>query len=332
MDFPTFVQIEPVGQCNLRCRMCPIQFRKDGPPYGPPAFMPYEKFTALVDQFGTLGELHLQGLGEPLMHPRFFDMVAYAARKGIRVTTNTNLTLLNEARAERCCTCGLEELHVSIDGATAATYEYIRVRARFDRVVGNLNMLLDARRRLGSARPHLHLVAVLMRRNLHELPELVRRAHGWSVEAVWVQHLAHDFGESTLPEEYRPMREFVQEETLLGEDPERVERYFREARAAAEELGVKLRLPQPRRRPHPPGTPGPDRCDWPWRRAYVSYQGLSMPCCMIATPDRFNFGSMVELGVGRVWGGERYEAFRQQLASDEPPEVCRSCATYHGTF
>ena len=63
MDFPTFVQIEPVGQCNLRCRMCPIQFRKDGPPYGPPAFMPYETFTALVDQFGTLGELHLQGLG-----------------------------------------------------------------------------------------------------------------------------------------------------------------------------------------------------------------------------------------------------------------------------
>lgn len=24
---PQFVQIEPVGQCNLRCRMCPIQFR-----------------------------------------------------------------------------------------------------------------------------------------------------------------------------------------------------------------------------------------------------------------------------------------------------------------
>ncbi len=33
MELPTYVQIEPVGQCNLRCQMCSIQFRQDGPPY-----------------------------------------------------------------------------------------------------------------------------------------------------------------------------------------------------------------------------------------------------------------------------------------------------------
>ena len=33
------------------------------------------------------------------MHTRFFDMVTYAVGKGIRVTTNSNLTLLNERRA-----------------------------------------------------------------------------------------------------------------------------------------------------------------------------------------------------------------------------------------
>ncbi|MCA9872088.1 MAG: radical SAM protein, partial [Anaerolineales bacterium] len=123
MNLPTYVQIEPVGQCNLRCQMCPIQFRRDGPPYGPPAFMPFETFTSLVDQFTTLTDLHLQGLGEPMMHPRFFDMVAYAVAKGIRVTTNTNFSLLNARRAEACVTSGLAELHISLDGATAATYE-----------------------------------------------------------------------------------------------------------------------------------------------------------------------------------------------------------------
>src|SRR5207237_3461470 len=88
---PTFVQIEPVGQCNLRCQMCAIQFRNDGPPHGPLAFMPLETFTRIVDEFGAIEQLHLQGLGEPMMHPRFFDLVAYAARRGIRVTTNSNL-------------------------------------------------------------------------------------------------------------------------------------------------------------------------------------------------------------------------------------------------
>src|SRR5919108_3646250 len=147
MRLPTYVQIEPVGQCNLRCQMCSIQFRKDGPPYGPPAFMEFETFIYIIDQFVDLQELHLQGLGEPMMHPRFFDMVKYAAKKGIRVTTNSNLTLLNARRAELCVTSGLDWLHVSIDGATAQTYERIRVRAHFERVMRNLGLLLGARER-----------------------------------------------------------------------------------------------------------------------------------------------------------------------------------------
>ncbi|HET7566032.1 MAG TPA: radical SAM protein, partial [Gemmatimonadaceae bacterium] len=122
MQLPTYVQIEPVGQCNLRCQMCPIQFREDGPPYGPPAFMDFDHFTRLINQFDGLHELHLQGLGEPMMHPRFFDMIEYAVARGIQVTTNTNLTLLTAERAERCVTSGLHGIHVSVDGATAETY------------------------------------------------------------------------------------------------------------------------------------------------------------------------------------------------------------------
>src|SRR5438270_4139276 len=173
VDLPTYLQLEPVGQCNLRCRMCPIQYRKDGPPYGPPAFMEFDTFVRLVDEF-PLQRLQLQGLGEPMMHPRFFDMIAYAARKGIEVSTNTNLTLLTPPRAERCVTSGLSELHASLDGATAETYEYIRVRAHFDRVLANLQNLIDARTRLGSTTPRIRLVCVAMRRNLTELPDLVR--------------------------------------------------------------------------------------------------------------------------------------------------------------
>ena len=332
MELPTYLQIEPVGQCNLRCQMCAIQFRQDGPPYGPLAFMDFGAFTRLVDQFVGLQELHLQGLGEPMMHPRFFDMVAYAAGKGVRVSTNSNLTLLNARRANACVASGLDRLHVSVDGATAATYERIRVRSHFDRVVRNLGLLQEARARHGSERPHVRMVVVIMRQNLHELPDLVRFAHRWSMEGLFVQHLCHDFGESSLPAHYRPMRDFVQEQTLFEEDPARVERFFADARAVAAELGVDLRLPRTRPRVHPPGTPGRQRCSWPWTGGYVSYQGYAMPCCMVSTPDRANFGNMVEQGVEAIWNGAGFEAFRDQLASDEPPEICRSCAVYTGTF
>lgn len=332
VPLPAFLQIEPVGQCNLRCQMCPIQFRRDGPPYGPPAFMEWDKFTRLVDELPKLDEMQLQGLGEPMMHPRFFDMVAYAVRKGARVGTNSNLTLLNPLRAERCITSGLHELNVSLDGATAETYERIRVRAHFDRVLRNLELLIQTKERLGSTMPHLKIVAVVMRQNLHELPDLVRLAHRSHVPAVWVQHLCHDFAESTLPENYRSMRDYVEEQTLQHEQVERVEHFFHEAQAAAQELNVQLRLPRVRPLMHAPGTPGPDRCDWPWRGVYASYQGLAMPCCMVATPDRVNFGSHVEHGVDAVWNGDAYQAFRMALASDTPPEVCQSCAVYTHTF
>src|SRR6059058_5118092 len=149
LALPTYLQLEPVGQCNLRCRMCPIQFRRDGPPYGPPAFMDFDLFARLLDELPDLRELQLQGLGEPMMHPRFFDMVAYAARRGVRTSTNSNMTLLNPDRTERLVTCGLGELHASIDGATAATYEHIRTRAHFDRVIANVELLQATKRHLG---------------------------------------------------------------------------------------------------------------------------------------------------------------------------------------
>ena len=34
----------------------------------------------------------------------------------------------------------------------------------------------------------------------------------------------------------------------------------------------------------------------------------------------------------RVWNGARYRAFRAALASENPPDICRSCGIYNGTF
>ena len=329
---PSFIQIEPVGQCNLRCRMCPIQFRGEGGPGQPRAFMEFDTYRRLIDQFPQATELQLQGLGEPLLHPRFFDMVRYASARGIAVSTNTNMTVMTGQGAEECVSSGLKTLHVSLDGATAETYQEIRLRARFERVMRNLRRLLATRARLGSATPHLCLVAVVMQRNLHELPDLVRLAHAEGIDSVSVQHLCHDFGESSLPKQYRPMRAFVDEQTLLHDDAERIAHHFGAARDAAAELGIPLRLPNTTPRTHAPGTPGRKRCDWPWRGAYISYDGKAMPCCMVATPDRIHFGDMAQDDVDAVWNNPSYEAFRARLDSDTPPEVCRSCAIYSGTF
>jgi radical SAM protein with 4Fe4S-binding SPASM domain len=294
--------------------------------------MRFDHFIAIMEQFPHLQELHLQGMGEPMMHPQLFEMVTYAVRRGVTVTTNSNLTLMSHGRAEQCIRSGLHVLHVSLDGATAESYEDIRQGAKFERVLNNIHKVCRAKNRLGSHTPLLRLVVVVMRRNLEELPDLVRLAHQCSIHSIFVQHLSQEFGESSMLPRYEPMHAFVQKETLMGEDPHRVERYFAAARSVAAELAVELRLP----RIQPASCTGrgatPHACDWPWSRAYVTYQGYAIPCCMIATPDRLHMGNMIEHGVETIWNGRQYQTFRNQLDSDEPPELCRACSVYKGIF
>ena len=85
-------------------------------------------------------------------------------------------------------------MHVSIDGATPKPLSASAKRP-IERVMRNVEGVLEARRRLDSAMPHLHMVMVIMRQNLHELPDLVRLAHRLEMEQIFVQHLSHDFSE-----------------------------------------------------------------------------------------------------------------------------------------
>ncbi len=329
---PTYVQIEPVGECNLRCTMCPINYRDDRPLIGRHKFMDFDLFCRIVDQFTNIKTLHLQGLGEPMLHPRFFDMVAYAVDKGIRVTTNTNLTTLNPKRALRMVTSGLDTLHFSIDGTTPETYERIRVNARFHRVIANLENLVETKARLGSALPHLHMVMVIMKQNLAELPDLVRIARKYGADEVFAQQLSHDFGDPAFHKSFQPLNDYVKEQSLLYEDPQRIEQYFSQARALAKELGVVLRLPRPQPKPYPANLPGRERCDWPWSSAYISFQGYAMPCCIASTPEVIQLGLLDGQNLEEVWNGPAYAKFREQLASTTPPEICRSCSIYQGMF
>lgn len=326
---PRFVQIEPVGRCNLRCAMCAIQYRADAPADGSPALLPFEDFTRLLAQFDDIDELHLQGLGEPLMHPDFFRMVRHAADRGLKVSTNSNLTLLTEARARECVVSGLDTLHVSLDGASAAVYESIRHGASFAKVMRNLARIVAAKERSRSATPHLRIVAVVMRKNLDELADIVTLAFTHGIDSVFVQHLSHAFQENSLPKAYIPMRSFVENESLLHEDSTRIGTCFAQARERAAALGVQLRLPaleSERRNATPCG------CDWPWRGAYLTFRGEALPCCMVSTPERFRLGNMLQRGVSEVWNDTPYRQLREALESGHPPEICRSCSLYRHTF
>jgi radical SAM protein with 4Fe4S-binding SPASM domain len=329
---PKEIQVEVTGACNLACRMCLVRYRpKLGRREGA---MCFHTFRSIVDELPDLEKVTLQGLGEPLLAPDLFRMIEYAAARGIRMGFNTNGTFLTPERSERLVRLGLDWLHVSLDGATAETYEDIRHGSSFARVRENVIALVDVMRRLDAERPRLQLVFVAMRRNVRELPALVRLAAEWGVGAVWVQNLSHSFSDTDPSGSYAEIREYAEEEALWGDD-DRVEarRLFDEARVLGEALGVKVRLPRLDEPPPRPRASGQPACHWPFTSAYVTHDGKVQPCCMVMGSDRSVLGDVGTHRFEAIWHGREYVSFRSGLIGDaEPPEVCRGCSLYRRVF
>ena len=89
-----------------------------------------------------------------LLNTHIEDFVCLAASRKIITRISTNLSLpLTDERIERIVASGLNEIVVSLDGASNATYGLYRRRGNFDLVFGNLRRLIEAKRRLGLKRP-----------------------------------------------------------------------------------------------------------------------------------------------------------------------------------
>ncbi len=320
---PAELQIEVTSACNLRCAMCLVRYR---PPVNKLAgALSLDLYRRLLDEVPGLRRLTLQGLGEPLLSPYLLDMVRLAKARGIAVGFNSNATLLTRRKADELVAAGLDWLHVSLDGARAGTYEAIRDGADFDKVVGNLAGLVEAKRAAGGDKPWIRVVFVAMRRNIAELPELVDLMGTVGVQEVRVQNLSHDFGD-TADDGYREIREYTAAEALWsGADRAATEAAFGAARLRAAGYGLELRLPRL------DGAPGPG-CTWPWDSAYVTSAGIVQPCCMVMGDDRVALGDLGDSTFPEIWIGPAYQDFRARLAGDEPPDVCRGCSLYRRTF
>jgi MoaA/NifB/PqqE/SkfB family radical SAM enzyme len=101
----------------------------------------------------------------------------------------TNGTLLDEKKIAAMLDGRLGRIIVSVDGATASTYESIRAGADFERLVHNLRLLQRMKAERRRSRPLLRFNFVMMRRNIEELPGLLQLAHELGAKQVTAQHM-----------------------------------------------------------------------------------------------------------------------------------------------
>src|SRR5436853_394055 len=114
-----FLQIEPTTRCNFTCGFCCGRSMEQGD-------LPLERFVAALDTFPDVRHVELQGEGESLMHPRFFDMVGLCRGRGIKVSLITNGSFLSREVAGKLLDAGIEKVSVSMESADARTFREIR--------------------------------------------------------------------------------------------------------------------------------------------------------------------------------------------------------------
>ncbi|HEU0166733.1 MAG TPA: radical SAM protein [Chloroflexota bacterium] len=322
LDNPRELYIEVTNRCNSLCTTCPLTFD----PQEAEHYLNFDEFTALVDQFPQLQRAVLHGIGEPLLNRNLGAMIRYLKARDVHVVFNTNGILLTARRQLDLVESGLDEIRVSCDGASSATYAKLRGVDVLPKVLANVAGLVDTRRRAGAATPRVQLYFTGVRDNIDELPEVIEHAGRLGVDEVHLTRMVF-FGEGFAVEDQSI---YNANEALRQHVAAVVARCARRSR----ELGVTFSgagaLPPDEYVAGPQAALHPwQGCRRPWRLGYVTANGNLLPCCIAPFTevpyDDIILGNIRELGFNAVWNGERYATFRQRHQSAEPPEACRRC-------
>jgi len=142
--FPRSVAIEVTNRCNLRCVMCHREAMTR-----PTGLMTAETFKSAADQAIAGGATTIVpfNYGEPLLHPSLPDWIRYvkASAPHVCVKLNTNGMLLTPDTGAALLDAELDEITISLEGATAEQHERFAVGASYARVTENLHRFIAQR-------------------------------------------------------------------------------------------------------------------------------------------------------------------------------------------
>ena len=189
LRYPSRLVVETTTRCNLSCAHCPKQSAGAACDDGD---LDAALFDALSGAFPKLESLVLNGIGEPLLHPGLegFIRSARAAMPGASsIGFQTNGHLMSPERARSLLAAGLDSACVSVDSLDAALFGDIRTGGSRAAAVRAIDSLSASRAELGRPDFRIGVEFVAMRKNLGELPGLVRWAAGRGVDYVIVSHL-----------------------------------------------------------------------------------------------------------------------------------------------
>lgn len=336
-----WVQIEVTSYCNAACIYCPHTLAGKG---WLNAHFPLTLFHDLLPSLSHTNLVFLQGWGEPLLHPDFFEMVRLCKNQKKMVGFTTNGMLLNKKNIHTIVDLQVDILGVSLAGTTPSTHNRIRKGTDFDTMVAGLEYLRIVKAEKKTNKPAVHLAYLMLASNANELIRITQFAKKVGAEQVVASNLT-----------------LIMDPTLTMEalfnNPERFNEYSRMLAKIKKEAAAGNILFAYR-------GPGLDEtsCFCPenvYRACVINVAGEVGPCvfsnlnlseCSGKTADRqlsaifknkpipfetFSFGNINNENLDRIWRSKTYWEFRNIFDPDtrlsskqvlaEMPSLCRTC-------
>ncbi len=289
---PMAIAIEPTTACNLGCPECPSGLKQFSRPTGN---LKSQLFRKTIDELApTLTYLTFYFQGEPYIHPSFLDMVRYAHERKIYTATSTNAHFLNAEMARKTVRSGLDRLIISIDGTDQETYEQYRVKGSIHRVLEGTRHMVEAKKSLKSATPHLIFQFLVVKPNEHQVEEIKQLGKKMGVDEVrfkTAQVYHYENGNPLIPDN---------------------EKYSRYQKQKDGKYRIKNQM---------------DHHCWKlWHSSVITWDGMVVPCCF-DKDAAYRLGNLKRTDFKTLWYGDLYANFRQTvLQSRSGTDICRNCS------
>jgi radical SAM protein with 4Fe4S-binding SPASM domain len=351
------VKLDLSNKCQLRCVMCHFSHPEF---QGHPDQMSRELLEKIAaDTFPRAHEVVPSSSAEPLLShelPRVLELCQEYEVPYFHFSTNG--VSLNDTIIDKILATGMSSITFSIDSHVREHFEAIRHPARFDKVMEKLQLMIRRKREHGTGLPKIYVTAVLMRKNIEDMPDFVRFMQDQGVDALNFVHMGVIGGLG------------IEDETLL-KHPEIGNRMLDASRRVADEIGMELTMPGPiptHLAEAVDATDAPDSatgggtallpagasisseevaaflnqknrefnlavkpkkrhtrpCYFPWFYIHINPDGSVFPCgCWF---EFTSFGDFKTQTFHEIWTGETYRELRHQLTTLEMRPVCANCS------
>jgi pyrroloquinoline quinone biosynthesis protein E len=292
---PLVMDIEPTQRCNYRCRMC-MTHKTNRPD------LELQEFKNIIDEQYGLMEIKIQGVGEPFLNKDFIAMIKYAKKRHLWVRTTTNGSLLGrDQNYKKLVDSGINDVNISIDGATKEAYEAIRRGGIFERIIDNCTRINEYNNRVRKTTIRAWVVLqALNSQEIYKFPEFFSEL---GFKEMAYSFAMHNYGQNGQNSE-------VVEVGIHDLDMKRLGKL-----ATRHKIKINFWFY--------PSYSTEHFCKIPFERIYLTTDKKILPCCYIANQEVVTFGQYKDFK--NVWYQEYAHIRRKMKNKETVPGFCRRC-------